>query len=236
MKYIFFDLDNTLTDRKATVSAYAEYFFAEYCDLLNPDVSIEYLKETFNHQDKGGYETHEVRSQIINESEIWKDAVSADELSKHWQSWVPNNSLPMDGLYQCLFELLELEFKLCLVTNGQSKNQRDKIKKLSLEKYFKKNIISEEVGFRKPDIRIFHKALCVMGCNAEEAFFVGDHPLNDYMGSLNAGLVGIWLEGAHQWPDDYPKPVSIKALNELCPLIQKFTIKGKGCENNASRI
>ena len=236
MRYVFLDLDNTLTDKKATVSAYAEYFFAEYNDSLNPDVSKEYLKEAFNGLDRGGYETHEVRSQLISELGIWKCTVSADELSKHWQSWVPKNSLPMIGLYQCLTELIEMSFKLCLVSNGQSKNQREKIKKLALDEYFEKIVISEEVGFKNPDIQIFQKALCKMGCNADEAFFVGDHPLNDYMGSIEAGLFGIWYEGAHQWPDDYPKPVSIKTLNELCPLVRNLTIKGKGRENNAPML
>lgn len=128
----------------------------------------------------------------------------------------------MAGLYQCLNELVEMGCKLCLVSNGQSKNQRDKIKKLCLEKYIEKIVISGEVGFKKPDIRIFQSALTEMQCNADEAFFVGDHPLNDYVGSIKAGLVGIWLEGAHHWPDGFPKPVSISNLNELCPLIRNL--------------
>lgn len=227
MKYVFLDLDNTLTDRKATVSAYAEYFFTEFFESLNPEVSTEYLMEIFNNLDRGGYETHELRSRLISDLGIWKTPQSAEELSSHWQKWVPNNSLPMPGLYQCLRELIDMGFKLCLVTNGQSKNQRDKIMKLSLDQYFEKIIISEEVGFKKPDLRIFQIALEEMDCNQNEAFFVGDHPINDYMGSIEAGFEGIWLEGAHSWPNNKTKQYSIKNLNELCPLVRSLTNKSR---------
>jgi len=104
MKFIFFDLDNTLTDRKATIDAYAEYFLSEFRELLHDDISTDHLSSTFNELDKGGYETHDVRSAAIRDLNIW-------------HNWVPKNSLPMRGIYECLNELLDMGFKLCLVTN-----------------------------------------------------------------------------------------------------------------------
>lgn len=86
MRYVCLDLDNTLTDRKATVSAYAEYFIADYHASLDPDVSIEHVKEIFNNLDNGGYESHEKRSKLISELEIWKKAEPAENLSRHWQN------------------------------------------------------------------------------------------------------------------------------------------------------
>lgn len=236
MKYIFFDLDNTLTDRKATIEAYADYFLSEFREFLHDNVSIDYLISTFNELDKGGYETHAVRSAAIQNLKIWHSPKTSDELSFHWQNWVPKNSLPMKGIDECLTGLLEMEFRLCLVSNGKSKNQRDKVKRLSLERYFEKIVISEEVGFKKPSAHIFEYALNEMGCTAEEAFFIGDHPINDYMGSSKLGFTSIWFEGAHAWPENYEKPLSIRSLGELYPLVSNLTNKGMGREKSAPML
>jgi len=236
MRYAFFDLDNTLTDRRATVSAYADYFLEAFRDGLKDGILSDYLSAIFNELDRGGYETHAVRSESIARLDIWDKAKTASELSAHWQNWVPKNSLPMNGLDECLNELIDMEFSLCLVTNGQSKNQRDKIKRLSLEKYFKKIVISEEIGFKKPDSRIFEYALSEMDCAAEEAIFIGDHPVNDYIGSTELGFTGIWFEGLHDWPEHLGKPPSNRNLGELCSLVRDLTSKGKGRENHAPRL
>jgi putative hydrolase of the HAD superfamily len=180
----------------------------------------------FNELDKGGYQTHEIRSEAIRDLNIWHSPKTIEELSTHWQSWVPNNSVPMKSMEECLACLIEMGFRLCLVSNGQSKKQRDKVNKLSLGQYLEAIVISEEVGFKKPDARIFEYALNVMDCKVEESFFVGDHPENDYLGSTSLGFTGIWLEGSHAWPEDLLRPLSVKNLNELCAKVRNLTNKG----------
>ena len=223
MTCIFFDLDNTLTDRRATVTAYAAHFWSEFRDALLEDVTADFLAATFNRLDCGGYETHAGRSAAIRNLNIWRHPQAASELSAHWQGWVPSHSMPMNGMDKCLSELLSMVFRLCLVTNGKSKNQRDKVKNLSLEKYFEKVVISEEVGSKKPQAAIFEFALRDMGCSATEAFFIGDHPVNDYLGSTQLGITGIWFAGAHPWPENYDVPISIQHLDELSSLLGKLT-------------
>lgn len=220
MQYAFFGLDNTLTDRAATVAAYARFLASDYKDYLKDDISIESLAYAFKELDKGGYESHEARSNAICSLGIWRQAMDPTELSNHWQEWIPNNSLPMAGLYDCLNDFVDMGFQLCMVANGQAKNQRDKVDKLKLNPYFEEIVISEEVGFKKPDIRIFEYALAKMGVQAEDAFFVGDHPINDYLGSKEAGFTSIWFEGFHSWPRHMDPPLSIKSLNELSTLIK----------------
>ena len=223
MELIFFDLDNTLTDRKATVNAYTHYFVDSFSSSLKFGISVRDLSEQFNRFDKGGYETHEARSLLIRNLDIWQHKQTVSELSSHWQHWVPNHAIAMKGLNECLDELRQLEFRLCLVSNGQSKNQRQKINRLSVESYFEKIIISEEVGCSKPDKKIFTIALDAMGAKAENAFFVGDHPINDCIGSRKLGFTPIWLEGSHVWPDGYELPLRIQQLSELSPLVRRFT-------------
>ena len=224
MKYIFLDLDNTLTDRYATIVAYAEAFKVNFQNNLKFSINSEELGSWFNEYDRGGYETHEIRSKRISELDIWVERVDPSELSLHWQIWVPNNSVPMKGLYECLEALKALGLKLCLVTNGQSRNQRDKIQKLGLEKYFNEIIISEEVGFKKPDHEIFNIALAKMGCVSCESLFLGDHPLNDYTASKSLGFLPVWFGKLQEWPINLPRPKHfIESLLELPVLITNLT-------------
>lgn len=220
MKYVFLDLDNTLTDRRATVNAYAEEFKVRFQQQLKSNIDVDDLALLFNKYDRGGYETHESRSNSIAELDIWIEPADVQDLSSHWQDWVPNNSLPMYGLYECLDALTNVDIKLCLVTNGKSRNQRDKIKKLGLEKYFDEIVISEEVGFKKPAVEIFNIALAKMGCVSGDALFLGDHPFNDYLASKNLGFLAVWFSGPQEWPVDLPLPdYSIGSLLDLPVLV-----------------
>jgi FMN phosphatase YigB (HAD superfamily) len=54
-------------------------------------------------------------------------------------------------------------------------------------------IASGEVGFGKPDRRIFTTALERLGVRAGEAIAIGDSLERDVLGAHNAGLRSIWL-------------------------------------------
>ena len=47
---------------------------------------------------------------------------------------------------------------------------------------------SDEVGFRKPDGRIFRRALEALGVEPAQALHVGDNPDADVLGAQRAGM------------------------------------------------
>ena len=54
--------------------------------------------------------------------------------------------------------LLKKHFKnLILITNGRSITQRNKINSLKIKKFFNKILISDEIGVKKPNIKIYKK-------------------------------------------------------------------------------
>jgi putative hydrolase of the HAD superfamily len=67
-------------------------------------------------------------------------------------------------------------------------------------------VISEEAGVHKPDPRVFQRALDELACAGAEAWFVGDHPHNDVLGSAAVGMQPIWLAGVHPWPEGVARP------------------------------
>lgn len=71
-------------------------------------------------------------------------------------------------------ETLKLLFKnLVLTTNGRSITQNNKINCLGIKKYFKKIIISEEIGARKPQ-KMFYEIL-FKEFNNHNFIFIGDN-------------------------------------------------------------
>jgi len=80
------------------------------------------------------------------------------------------------------------QYKLGLVTNGTGATQRAKLQALALDDLFDPVLISEEVGVRKPDVRIFELALAAWGLPPESVLFVGDDPISDILGAKAAGM------------------------------------------------
>jgi len=80
------------------------------------------------------------------------------------------------------------QYRLGMVTNGSSVTQRAKLCALGLEGLFDPLIISEEVGFRKPDPRVFRLAIASWGLLPEAVLFVGDDPVADIAGATAVGM------------------------------------------------
>jgi putative hydrolase of the HAD superfamily len=223
MNCVLFDLDDTLIDRQATVSAFALPFIEQFRSKLQPNVCTKTLRENLITIDRGGYALHSERAISIQSLPIWQQSPPTQEqLSNYWQQWIPNHSVLMNGAKKCLSDLRSLGYSLGVVTNGKTRNQSDKLRSSGLDSYFDCIVISENVGVKKPDAAIFELALTQLGCNANDAFFVGDHLKNDYLGALEAGLNPIWFQGrqAKQTEGTQPELV-IQTLGQLIEVVKR---------------
>jgi putative hydrolase of the HAD superfamily len=68
------------------------------------------------------------------------------------------------------------------------------LRSLSLDHYFQSVTISTEVGSAKPDGKIFTIALAKHGCEAHQAWHVGDSRKEDYEAATGMGLRGILVD------------------------------------------
>jgi putative hydrolase of the HAD superfamily len=84
--------------------------------------------------------------------------------------------------------------RLALLTNGGSRGQRQKIDRFRLAPLFDAILIEGEVGFGKPDPRIYSRALAVLGVPAAEAWMVGDNLEWDVAGPQRQGIAGVWID------------------------------------------
>jgi putative hydrolase of the HAD superfamily len=99
------------------------------------------------------------------------------------------------------------QWKLGLVSNGTSATQRAKLRALALDTLFDPVVISEEVGFRKPEVRIFELAIANWRVPASSVLFVGDDPISDIAGARSAGMRALQVGHA----DGIPSILSLEA-------------------------
>ena len=129
---------------------------------------------------------------------------------------------PLPGALGALGALRDSGLAMALVTNGNAEWQRWKIDKFEVDQYFDAIANEGQLGFGKPDPRIFRYALERLNVPASEAWMVGDNLRFDIAGGRDAGLFTVWVDGEREGlPDDPPAlpDRSIASLAELPKLL-----------------
>jgi putative hydrolase of the HAD superfamily len=213
---VLFDLDNTLTPRRVCVVAFARLFAEDWARELAP-VDASQLAAVLVEIDRGGYNPH--RSAELLERLAWIDTPPAAVLDEHWVGRFPDAVVARPGMIELIDGLAGDGVKLGVVTNGGVLGQNRKIDRLGLRERLQSVIVSDAVGCQKPDARIFGLACESLAVASEDCWFVGDHPENDVLGAMRAGLTGVWIRDAetgHAWPEgESPPHHEIEALLEL---------------------
>jgi putative hydrolase of the HAD superfamily len=84
--------------------------------------------------------------------------------------------------------------KLALVTNGAAEFQRAEIERFDLSHRFDHIQIEGEFGQGKPELAVYRHALERLGCEACDAWMVGDNYEWEVEAPQKLGLCGIWYD------------------------------------------
>lgn len=103
---------------------------------------------------------------------------------------------PFDGALDVLHQLRQRGQRMGLLTNGCSAFQRRKLRRYELEPLFELISIEGELGYGKPDARVFRGALQHFGARAEDTWMIGDNLSADIAGAQQVGITGIWHDAA----------------------------------------
>ena len=80
-------------------------------------------------------------------------------------------------------------------------------------------VVTEEIGFHKPDPRAFAAALALTGDSAPRAAMVGDRWEFDIEGALEAGFRrAVWVSRSRRRPAD-PRVKIVKSLPQVLPAL-----------------
>ena len=102
------------------------------------------------------------------------------------------------GAREAILELRARGHKLALVTNGGREFQREKIERFALAPLFDVVLVEGELGFGKPDPRVFERALRALGAGPHEALMTGNDLRSDVYGAKNAGIRAVWVDHARE--------------------------------------
>jgi putative hydrolase of the HAD superfamily len=212
---VLFDLDGTLTDREATLRRYAGCFVERFGARLK-ETTLEVVTAELRRVDRDGYNVQRARD--LAELALWRDSPGPEVLQAHWSQEFSRLTAARDGYPEVVQRLAGAGLRLGVITNGPAESQRAKIGVLGLSSWVEVALVSGELGFAKPDPRIFAAAAGALQLPPARCLFVGDHPDKDVQGSLDAGMQAVWIRGAVHWPAGRPAPAF--AIDGLLELLQ----------------
>jgi putative hydrolase of the HAD superfamily len=203
---ILFDLDDTLVAFDAVTNQSWKEVCLEYTTSkpgLNPEalfaairkVSDWYWSDSERHR-IGRNNMAPARRSIVREAFLTMDLpeADADAVAERYSTVRLENMYLLPGAQSTLDLLLSRGYRLGLLTNGDGETQRYKIERFGLAKYFERILIEGEIGFGKPDVRIYWLALSALGLKPEQTYMVGDNLNWDVEAAQQMGIKAIWID------------------------------------------
>jgi putative hydrolase of the HAD superfamily len=226
---IFFDIDGTLLDYESAEETGAVRFFLEHKNVFSMS-EPEFLKiwSTLRTKHFERYLRKEVsfagqrRARIQELYGAMGHLLSDEEADLQFGTYLEHYNRawkPYDDVIPCLTKLEG--FKLGIITNGDYNHQMHKLQRLSIQRFFSLIIASGEVGYSKPDKRIFINACSKAGTVPGQCIYVGDDRDIDCLASQAAGMKGLWLDRKGD-TSRHNQLVSINSLTDLPEVIEKL--------------
>jgi len=131
-------------------------------------------------------------------------------------------------LDEVLTELKKRGYKLGVITNtvtSREEHVRMALRRIDVEKYFDVVVTSVDVGFNKPDERIFLTALKAINVKPEEAVMVGNRISADIVGGNRIGMKTILYKWNERYQDEITSPEEqpTRTINSLKDLPRVLT-------------
>jgi len=107
------------------------------------------------------------------------------------------------GAAEMLHALKQRGYKLALVADGPAATFRNNLGPYGLYDLFDAYAISEKIGVRKPDARMFRHALDELHIGEDEygrVVMVGNHLARDIKGANALGIISVWLDWSPRRP------------------------------------
>jgi putative hydrolase of the HAD superfamily len=120
-----------------------------------------------------------------------------------------------------VLDILRHHYLLALVTDAQSAWAHGELHQVGLLGYFDPIVVSGDLGYRKPDRRMFERALAGMGVPAEQTLFVGNDMYRDVFGAREVGMRTVMFtsdQGIKTYEDCVPDH-TISDYRELLAIV-----------------
>ncbi len=219
MKFLFFDLDDTLLDfHKAEAWALRQ---ALRHSGIEPNDAIVARYSAINQSQWELLEEQKLtREQVLIRrfqllfQELGVDA-SCEETQHCYENMLAKGHDFMPGAPE-LLETLNGKYPLYLVSNGTAMVQDCRLRDSGIEKYFQGIFISERVGVDKPQKAFFDRSFATIpNFDPSQAMMIGDSLTSDIRGGNNAGIFTCWYNPKHK-----PRRADIHVDYEIAELME----------------
>ncbi len=199
-KAVLFDVDGTLFDRNAAQKMVLEQIVKRLPHIFSA-CEMGRIIEAFLESDRLSTEDfeagapsgglREARSrQFLRLLGIREDC--ADVITDIYVRDYPRVNASVAGAVTLVKELSR-RFEVGVVSNGLPDVQYQKLETMGLRDLLSCIVLSEEIGIRKPDPRIFYRAAYLLERQPPDCLYVGDSYTNDVLGAKAAGMLACWL-------------------------------------------
>jgi len=227
-KNLFFDLDDTLwafslNARNTFEEMYFKHKLNRYFDSFqhfytlyqkrNAELWMEYgdgniTKEELNNQ----------RFLYPLQAVGVPDAVLAKTYSDDFFAVIPTKSNLMPYAKE-LLEYLFPKYNLYILSNGFRELQYRKMRSAGIDGYFKKIILSDDIGVMKPWPQIFHYALSATQSNVKDSLMIGDSWEADITGASGIDMHQIYYNCVERTFFPFEATYTINTLKEIRDLL-----------------
>ncbi len=201
-RHLFFDFDDTLWDFESNSKVALNEVFDNY-RLSRFFVDFKQFYDFYVPKNKELWKLYPLglisRKQLDLERFLYPlsqvglhDEELAICLSKDYLAICPTKTNLMPHALK-LLQYLESDYNMYILSNGLAAIQEVKIKSCGIGKYFKKIFLSDNIGYYKPDRRIFEYALKSVNARKNESIMIGDNFATDIAGAKNTGMHQIYL-------------------------------------------
>jgi HAD superfamily hydrolase (TIGR01549 family) len=212
-KVIFFDMNNTLVDRRkcfdaaflAVIQEFTGRWISEGTE-WSPQAALQSYKLEWSKQRKSFGRDFE--STVDQRYACLKKALEPYELKvtqtfaksffEQLEDAEPNYATLFPGVEDTL-RSLSSKYTLAIISNGSRKRLESNLNKLGLTRWISENRIfsSQQDGPRKPHPGLFETAMNATGSTPSQGIMVGNSWKNDIIGATRCGLDAVWIHPGH---------------------------------------
>ncbi|MBN9461977.1 MAG: HAD family hydrolase [Burkholderiales bacterium] len=224
IKGIIFDLYGTLIDIETDESmdeiyrAIAHYLTYHGVNLHRWGVRERYQQIMTQQKEARGEDYPEIDVEAIWNTLLWQEGIEraptrrrlARVLAQLYRG-ISRKRLQLYPEVRRTLDALRPAYRLAVVSDAQPCFAVPEMRAMGLAGYFQPIVISARYGYRKPDRRLFEKALAMMRLAPHEVLHVGNDMFRDIHGAQGLGIRSIFVEsnqGASSHADTRPDRVA----------------------------
>ena len=162
--------------------------------------------------------------------ESWRQALARhsicdDELAAGLAETFPLHRRRLNVVYEDALPMLERlrpRYRLALLTNGAPDLQREKLAGAGLAHWFDEVLVSGDIGFGKPNPRVYETMLTRLDVAPDEALMIGNSLHSDIAGAQAAGIRAVWVNREASVGDEAVSPdIEVPDLDRLATLLSR---------------